>query len=75
LTRTALADTFGVGLTLEMLYRLQSTTTAHTHCCFSPQVVDSLLDEVVSAGVDRSLDPTLLEPSVLDRILTSMEPS
>jgi hypothetical protein len=34
-----------------------------------PQVVDSLLDEVVTAGVDRALDPTLLEPGVLGRIL------
>lgn len=37
------------------------------------QVVESLLDEVVSAGVERSTDPTLLEPAVLDRILNSMD--
>lgn len=41
----------------------------------APQVVDSLLDEVVGAGVERSVDPTLLEPAVLDRILSSMEGS
>mmetsp|Transcript_22138 Transcript_22138/g.37821 ORF Transcript_22138/g.37821 Transcript_22138/m.37821 type:complete len:244 (-) Transcript_22138:217-948(-) len=39
----------------------------------SQQVVDSLLDEVVSAGVERALDPTLLEPAVLDRILSNMD--
>mmetsp|Transcript_2658 Transcript_2658/g.5884 ORF Transcript_2658/g.5884 Transcript_2658/m.5884 type:complete len:253 (-) Transcript_2658:160-918(-) len=37
------------------------------------QVVDSLLDEVVNAGVERSVDPSLLEPPVLDRILSSMD--
>ncbi len=37
------------------------------------QVVDSLLDEVVSAGVERALDPTLLEVSVLDRCLAALE--
>lgn len=34
-------------------------------------VVDSLLDEVVAAGVERCVEPTLLEPSVLDRIIAS----
>ncbi len=37
------------------------------------QVVESLLDEVVSAGVQRCIDPSLLEPPVLDRILATME--
>jgi hypothetical protein len=36
-------------------------------------VVDSLLDEVVSAGVERSIDPTLLEPAVLDKCLAALE--
>ncbi len=34
-------------------------------------VVDSLADEVVAAGAERSTDPTLLETAVLDRILSS----
>eukprot|EP00955_Chlamydomonas_euryale_P005278 56357-Chlamydomonas_euryale.AAC.9 len=33
------------------------------------QVVESLLDEVVAAGVERAADPQLLEPLVLDRII------
>ncbi|GFH06631.1 uncharacterized protein HaLaN_01295, partial [Haematococcus lacustris] len=37
------------------------------------QVVDSLLDEVVSAGVERAIDPTLLEPAVLDRCLAMLD--
>ncbi|KAG1671022.1 hypothetical protein FOA52_014266 [Chlamydomonas sp. UWO 241] len=35
------------------------------------QAVDSLLDEVVAAGVERATDTQLLEPPVLDRILES----
>lgn len=35
------------------------------------QVIDSLLDEVVSAGVERCLEPALLENNVLDRILSA----
>jgi hypothetical protein len=34
------------------------------------QVVDTLLDEVVTAGMERSIDTALLEPMVLDRILS-----
>jgi len=37
------------------------------------QVIDTLLDEVVTAGVERSLDTALLEPLVLDRILASVQ--
>ncbi len=36
-------------------------------------VVDSLVDEVVAAGAERTTDPTLLEAAVLDRILASCE--
>jgi len=32
-------------------------------------VVESLLDDVVTAGVERSLEVTLLEPQILERIL------
>lgn len=39
----------------------------------SSNLVDLLLDEVVSAGVERSTDPSLLEAGVLDRILTMHE--
>ena len=45
----------------------------HACTCTCVQVVDSLLDEVVNAGVERSVDPSLLEPSVLDRILSAMD--
>lgn len=34
-------------------------------------VVDSLVDEVVAAGAERSMDPSLLETAVLDRILST----
>eukprot|EP00873_Tetraselmis_striata_P039057 jgi/Tetstr1/459321/TSEL_004716.t1 len=33
--------------------------------------VDSLLDEVLGAAMERSVDPSLLEPGLLDRILDS----
>lgn len=38
----------------------------------APQVADNLLQEVVTAAVERSLDPTLLEPAILDRILGAL---
>ena len=31
--------------------------------------IAALLEEVVAAAVERSLDPTLLEPAVVDKIL------
>lgn len=34
-------------------------------------MVDALLDEVVAAALERSTDPSLLEPAVLDRILSA----
>jgi len=37
------------------------------------QIVDSLLDEVISAGVERCTEPSLLETPVLDRILSAMD--
>ncbi|GAX77837.1 hypothetical protein CEUSTIGMA_g5279.t1 [Chlamydomonas eustigma] len=37
------------------------------------QMVESLLDEVVAAGVERCIEPSLLEPPVLDRILSSVD--
>jgi hypothetical protein len=37
--------------------------------------VDALLDEVITAGVERSTDPSLLEPAVLDRILNAAPPA
>ena len=36
--------------------------------------IDALLDEVITAGVERSTDPSLLEPPVLDRILSAAPP-
>lgn len=39
----------------------------------SSAVVEQLLGEVVSAGVERSSDPQLLEPAVMDRILSSCD--
>jgi hypothetical protein len=35
------------------------------------QVIETLLDEIVTAGMERSIDATLLEPLVLDRILSA----
>lgn len=34
-------------------------------------VVDTLLDEVCAAAAERCLDPTPLEPSVIDRIVAA----
>eukprot|EP00210_Caulerpa_lentillifera_P006573 g6278.t1 len=35
--------------------------------------VNALMEEVVAAAIERSLDPTLLEASVVDKILTSTD--
>ena len=37
------------------------------------QVVDTLLDEAVNAGVERAVEPILLEPLVLDKILQAVQ--
>jgi len=33
------------------------------------EAINSLIEEVVTAAVDRSIDPTLLEQAVVDKIL------
>lgn len=33
--------------------------------------VDALMDEVITAAVERSIDPTLLDPPLVERILAS----
>lgn len=33
--------------------------------------VDALMDEVISASLERSIDPTLLESALIERILSS----
>ncbi|GMH43701.1 hypothetical protein BSKO_11623 [Bryopsis sp. KO-2023] len=36
--------------------------------------IDALMDEVISAAVERSVDPTLLETALIERILGSNQP-
>ena len=56
---------------LRRLHPLKTSTHAPTPPLPTPTSLLQLLDELMAAGAERCMQPLLLDPSVLDRILAA----